>query len=115
MVPPFFVLFASVAHNRLLLHLRAIDHALAVRPDAFAAAGGAGIGIGIGVGDKGGDDAVLHAADADAALPARMVTILAGRDAGFRVGGIEDVVLVDDDAAGPSELGEDRQHLSVLI
>src|SRR6202000_3036724 len=63
---------------------------------------------------EGGDDAILHAADADAALPAGVVTI-AHRFAGFGIRRIHDVVLVDIDAAGPPELGEDLQQLAVLV
>ena len=58
------------------------------------------------------DLAVLGAADADAALPA--VVVLRHR-LGFRVGDVDHVVLVDEDAARPAELLPLVDELAVLI
>jgi len=63
----------------------------------------------IRVGNEGENLAVLHAANADAALEAR----IAGR-VGFRVGGIHDVVGIDVQAARAAELTPDLEQLPVL-
>src|ERR1700743_1837014 len=63
----------DVFHDHLLLDLGDIDRALAVGPESCPAAGGTGIGIGIGVGNEIRHHAVLQAADAHAAPPARMM------------------------------------------
>src|SRR5665213_1255838 len=82
-------------------------------PDAFAAAGAMAVGFRIDVGNPGPHDAVLDAADADAASPAGMKAIF-HRRARFGIGGIEDVILVDIDAAGPAELAPDIDQHAVL-
>ena len=103
----------DILHHRLLLDLGAVNRALSVGPDAFAAAGAAAFGIGIGVGNEIRHHAVLQAADADAALPAGIVAI-AFLVLGFGVGDVQHVIAVDHDAAGPPELGELAQQFAIL-
>src|SRR5690606_33296616 len=57
---------------------------------------------GIGIGDESGNKACFRAAYADPPVPAR---IAPGACIGFRVRGIEGIVVVDVQAAGSSELG----------
>src|SRR5581483_7536706 len=64
----------------------------------------------IGQRNERGDLAVLDAADADALLEARI-----GLGIGLRVGNVEDVVLVDEDAARPAELAPLRGEVAVGI
>src|SRR5580700_908963 len=59
--------------------------------------------------------AVLEGADADAALAARIVGVLARRVFGFGIGDVQHVVLVDEDAARPAELVPGAEELAVLV
>src|SRR3954454_19507896 len=101
----------------ILLHvfrpdLGAVDVALRVGGNSLGGAGNGGSGR--RVRDKGGHGSGLRAPAADAALPARIVAVafLVG---GFGIGDVEDVVLVDEDAARPAELLPLLEKLSVLI
>src|SRR5258707_7108449 len=79
-----------------------IDVARVIHGHAFSpgVGGGAGPLFGwSGFRNKGGDLAVLHAADPDAAFEARVL-----RHVGLRIADIENVVLVDEEAAGAAEL-----------
>src|SRR6185503_16510297 len=61
------------------------------------------------------DLAGFRAADANAALAARVVGVLARRVLRFRIGDVKDIVPVDENSARPSELFPCGEELSVLI
>src|SRR5579883_321774 len=92
--------------------LGAIDIPFGVRGDALGIArDGRAIG---GVGDERGHGAIARAADANAALPSRVmaVTFLIG---GFGVGHVDHVVAVDVDSAGARELLPFGEKSAVLV
>src|ERR1019366_9412709 len=97
-----------------LADLSAIDHALRIGGNTFRAAGGGAFRIGERVGDERGDDAGPGAADADAALPAGVVTVTVAL-ARFGIGDIKDVALADVEAAGAAELSPLIEKFAVLV
>src|SRR5216684_3796734 len=102
--------FLGVFHNPLRPNLGAVDVTLNVSRDAFGGAGASGVIIGIR--NESRHLAVLGAADPDAALPvgARLVD-----RARLRIRNIDDIVLVDVDAARTAELRPLVDEIAVLI
>ena len=88
----------------------AIDHALGIRRDAFGSAGRRPILIGLGIRNEGLHRAVFGASDADPAFPAGMTSHVR-----FGVGDVQDVVLVDIEAAGTAELRPLVEKLPILV
>src|SRR6266849_2898207 len=86
------------------VRIAGIDVAVVVHADAFE---GAGV---FGFLDEPSDLAVLGAADPDALLEARVGLVVR-----LRVGDVENVVLVDPDAARPAELLPLGEELAVLV
>src|SRR5207247_9483422 len=106
-------LLLHVAHEFARIDLGAIDVALGVGGDAFGGAAGAGPRSYLqrpGVGDEGGNFAVARAADAQPALESGIL-----RDVRFGIGDVDDIVPVDEHAAGPAELPPFREEFSFLI
>src|SRR5580700_7842935 len=99
-----------VFHQPLGADLRAEDVALGVRRHAFGRTGAGGLVD--GVGNEGGDRSVGRLADANAPLPA---VVILGNGFGFRIGDVDDVVLVDIDAAGTTELRPLVDVFAVLV
>src|ERR1700704_3631804 len=90
-----------------------IDVARVVHGHAFSPGVGGGAGPLFGRSEfrnEGGDLAVLHAADPDAAFEARVL-----RHVGFGIGDIEEVVLVDEEAARAAELLPFRHKRTVRV
>src|SRR5579871_161605 len=100
----------DVFHHPLRSDLGAVDVALGIGCDALGGAGGGGVLI--RVRNQSRHRAVPGAADADAALPGAVRLV---DRAGLRVGHVDDVVLVDVDAARPAELRPLVDEVSVLI
>src|SRR6267378_2065686 len=102
--------FLGVLHHPLRSDLGAVDVALSVGRDAFGGAGTGGVLVGIR--NESRHLAVLGAADPDAALPvgARLVD-----RARLRIRNIDDIVLVDVDAARAAELRPLVDEVAVLI
>src|SRR5262249_52063318 len=103
-------LLPDVLHHALGADLGAVDVAHGVRGDTFGRAGAGGVRHWIG--DERGDGAVADPADANAALPA--IVILGDRFR-FGIGDVDDVVLVDEDAARPAELRPLVEVVALLI
>src|SRR5882762_476431 len=99
-----------VLHHPLRPDLGAVDVALSIGRDAFGSAGGGRVLVGIR--NESRHLAVLRAADPDAAFPvgARLVD-----RARLRIRHVDDVVLVDVDAARAAELRPLVDEIAVLI
>src|SRR5262249_18045802 len=89
--------------------LRAVDAAHRVGCDAFGSARARSLFYRIG--NECCNDAVANPPDPNATLPAVMIL---GYRLGFRIGHVDDVVLVDEDTAGPAEL-EPLVHVVALL
>src|ERR1700689_4113397 len=96
------------------IDLSTVYRAMRVRRDAFPAGREGLLLIGLNVRNEGVDDPVARAAHADTALPARMMSV-AFRLTRLGVGHIQHIVLVDIDAAWPTELRPTRDKSAVLI
>src|SRR5581483_7124066 len=108
--------FLDVPFDAARADFRAVDDAVHVGCDAFGGTRHAGtVGVRFRIGNEGGDAAVSRAADAQSALPSRVEAVLAFDVARFRIGGVERVVLVDEEAARPAELLPFRDPHAVLI
>src|SRR6516162_1817920 len=99
-----------VLHQPLGTDLGAVDVACGIGRHALRGAGGGRLLD--RVGNEACHHAVADAADPDAALPA--VVILRHRF-GFGIGHVDDVVLVDEDAARPAELIPHIEQGAVLV
>src|SRR5580704_1283596 len=103
-------LLLFVALQRLGSDFGAVDVARRVHRDAFRRAGAGRLFI--GVWDERNHLAGLDASDADAPLPAVMISRYRS---GFGVGDVDHVVLVDKNSAGSAELAHLPKELSFLI
>src|SRR5205807_8523999 len=106
-------LLLHVAHQFARVDFGAVHVALGVGGDAFRGAAGAGsraLFRRTGIRDEGRDLAVLRAADAQPAPEARVL-----RDVRFGIGDVDDVVLVDEHTARPTELPPLREKFSLLV
>ncbi len=90
-------------------HLGAVDVARGVHGHAFRAAAAGFVLVLDRVRDELADESGFRAADADAALEARVAP-----GVGLGVGDIDRIVGIDVDAAGATELGPGRQVLAFL-
>src|SRR5262245_40923889 len=104
------VLSLDVPLQRARPDFGSVDVAAHVDGDAFG--GARAHGVLDRIRNKGDHFAVVHAADSDAPLP---VGAIARHAAGFRVGDVEHVRLVDVDAARPAELAPFRDEVALLI
>jgi hypothetical protein len=91
-------------------NLGSVDGAAAICSHAFGAAGHLVIRIYLGIWNEGSDRAGCGAPDSDTSPPARV--ICAPR---FRIGYIDDVVLIDEDSAWPPELRPLRDEGPILV
>jgi hypothetical protein len=95
------------------LHRRGVDRAVGIDGDTFRRRE-------FRVGHRWRRDVVvdlsrLHAANAHAALAAGIVSVLARRIFGFRIGHVENIILIDPDAARPAKLFPRGEKFAVPI
>src|SRR5581483_1318627 len=115
----FFILhssFSDVSLNPARADFRPVDDAVGVGRDALGRARRPrAVRVRFRIGDERGDAAVARAADADAAFSARVVAVLAFDVARLRVGHVQRVVPIDEEAARTAELLPLGEEAAVLI